>query len=77
MIQTFDTDKKQYVRQEFIAGGEVDYEHGGPGHPVGIPVERDTMAEFNFGPEAEAEPYLPFDMLQPVEIPYADGRLGK
>ena len=78
VIQTYDTEKRQYVHQEFVAGDEahIHYMSLDPEHDVGVPMEWDKMAEFNFGPEAENEPYLPFDMLQPAEIPYADEKLG-
>ena len=75
VIQTFDTDKQQYTHQEFIAG-DVDYEvdgvtAGGPISPLG-----EAMAKFNFGPGAECEPYLPFDMLQPSEMAHFGEKLG-
>ena len=65
VIQTFDTEKKQYVRQKFIAGDEVTYEDGTGAEAV--PPTDEEMAEVNFGPEAKEEPYLPFNMVQPVE----------
>lgn len=63
VVQTFDTEKKQYVRQEFKAVGRVNYE----GHCGGNLPTNKKMANFNFGPEAKNEPYLPFSMVQPVE----------
>jgi hypothetical protein len=63
VIQQFDTDKKQYISQEFIAASEVDYED-----TSGNVLEDKAMQEYNFGPLAETEPYLPFDMIQPNNI---------
>jgi hypothetical protein len=65
VVQVFDTDKGQYILQEFIAGDQVDYEERVLGHE-GNPLGAKEMAKFNFGPEAEKEPYLPFDMVQPI-----------
>ena len=60
VIQQFDTDKKVYINQEFIAGDDVNYET-----VDGNPMDDDEMETFNFGPLAEEEPYLPFEMIQP------------
>jgi hypothetical protein len=51
VVQTFDTEKKQFVRQEFIAGETVDWED-----PAGNSIKP---------PVKIAEPYLEFDMVQP------------
>ena len=69
VIQTFDTKKKQYTHQEFIAGSEVDYENtdGDPVDPVDSKMQQ---------PDG-TEPYLPFDMLQPSETPFAGQQLGE
>ncbi len=78
VIQTFDTEKKQYTHQEFIASDQVDYEVGGPEHDgEGIPMSHLEMESFGFGPNANPEPYLPFDMLQPAEIPFVGQKLGE
>ena len=62
VIQTFDTETKQYTKQEFIAGNEVDYEK-----QDGTQVHSTEMASLGFGPYAKSpEPYLPFEMVQPV-----------
>lgn len=67
VIQTFDTEKGKYVSQEFVAGDQVDYEEKETGNPMDW-EEWDKLnvnKELNFGPYAENEPYLPFDMVQP------------
>lgn len=56
VIQSYDTEKKKYIHQEFIAGDEVDYED-----EEGNIVCPTTM----LGEGEEFEPYLPFDMVQP------------
>lgn len=64
VIQVFNTETGQYVSQEFRAGDEVDYEST----DGQTPIEDGFMESVNFGPYAKAEPYLPFDMLQPDRI---------
>lgn len=54
VIQTFDTEQKKFVSQNFTAGSECDYED-----QTGTPVESELL-EVN-GDEV----YLPFDMVQP------------
>lgn len=56
VIQTFDTEKKQYTKQEFIAGDPVTYED-----IEGDLADSSVMA---VNPDG-SEPYLPFDMIQP------------
>lgn len=63
VIQTYDTDKKEYSEQEFFAGDEVNYEL-----PNGESADWAEMGKVGFGPHAEEEPYLPFDMVQPSDI---------
>jgi len=54
VIQEFDTDKMQFVSQEFVAGDECEYED-----EDGEPVESELL-------EVEGqEIYLPYDMVQP------------
>jgi hypothetical protein len=55
VIQTFDTETRKYVNQEFIAG-DVSYENA-----VGDSVDPELMQNITDG----TEPYLPFDMVQP------------
>src|SRR5213592_1928093 len=55
VVQEFDTDKGEYVSQEFVAGNPVEYED-----KVGNPVDSSLMQS-----EDGTEPYLPFDMQQP------------
>lgn len=52
VIQTYDTESKKFVLQEFVAGDQVEYESK-DGDPVECP---------------DSAPYLPFFMKQPVEI---------
>jgi hypothetical protein len=72
VIQTFDTKKHAYTGQCFVAGDQVDYEG-----ELGNPLSHEEMAKYKFGPSCEEEPYLPFDMLQPAEIPFTGKQLGK
>jgi hypothetical protein len=67
VIQKFDTETKEYVSQEFTAENPVDYETEDRGE-VGEADLEDIAARHNFGPYAESEPYLPFDMLQPKDM---------
>ena len=64
VIQVFDTETGKYISQEFVAG-EVDYEDK-ESQEVLSESQLDELAKNdNFGPYAEEEPYLPFDMVQP------------
>ena len=56
VVQVFDTELKQFVSQEFVAGDDCQYEDGN-----GDPVDRKELE--TDGTEA----YLPFDMVQPEE----------
>ncbi len=51
VVQSYDTEKKEFVEQNFIAGDEVSWEN-----EVGDMVDQPNDA-----------PYLPFDMKQPKE----------
>ncbi len=63
VIQTYDTDKGEYISQEFKAGDQVDYE-GNNGESLSI----NALSNLGFGPFADSgEPYLPFDMVQPCK----------
>jgi hypothetical protein len=55
VIQTFDSEKKSWVSQKFVAGDQCDYED-----ETGTPVEHTEVMP-------SPEPYLPFDMVQPKE----------
>lgn len=68
VIQLFDTKTKQYVSQSFTAAAEVNYENS-----QGDTLSETEMAESNFGPYTENEPYLPFDMVQPGFLAYRQG----
>jgi hypothetical protein len=54
VVQTFDTEKQQFLSQEFIAGNQEDYEDEA-GNPVSLDLVR----------VEGCEPCLPFDMKQP------------
>lgn len=56
VIQKWDTKKKVWVSQEFVAGDQCEYES-----PAGKSLDSDTIED-----ESGKEPYLPFDMVQPV-----------
>ena len=62
VVQVFDTEKKRFVSQEFVAGDQCDYEDNG--ELVGR-----EMLEVD-GKEA----YLPFDMVQPHTEDEGDAR---
>ncbi len=70
VIQAFDTEKKKFSHQCFVAGDQVNYED-----KEGNPMDAEEMSKVNFGPYAEKEPYLPFDMLQPDEVKYFGEKL--
>lgn len=61
VTQVFDTETGKYVSQNFTAGTDVDYED-----PFGNILNPVGMEQYNFGPYAASEPYLPFDMVQPT-----------
>ena len=55
VVQSYDTDTKRWVFQEFVAGDEVIYE-----------IEGDEINHDDFlEAVGENEPYLPFDMVKP------------
>lgn len=57
VIQTYDTEKKKFVAQEFVASGECDYEK-----------ENGDEADSSLLNDANGdEMYLPFEMKQPNE----------
>lgn len=60
VVQVFDTALGRFVEQSFTAG-DVAYET-----PTGQVLNDLDMAQHNFGPDADPEPYLPFDMVQPT-----------
>jgi hypothetical protein len=56
VVQVFDTEKRQFVRQKFVAGDQCDYED-----KDGEPVDKKAL-------EVDGvEAYLPFDMIQPKD----------
>tara|TARA_Y100000034_G_scaffold85892_2_gene102973 strand:+ start:1007 stop:1342 length:336 start_codon:yes stop_codon:yes gene_type:complete len=65
VIQTFATEQGVFVRQEFVAGDECDYED-----EDGSPLETIDAFKDTKGKEA----YLPFEMVQPggpnPDLPY-------
>lgn len=56
VTQTFDTDKQEWISQEFLAGDQVDYET-----EDGDPINYTDFENRIIG----NEPYLPFEMKQP------------
>jgi len=58
VIQTYDTDQKKWIGQEFVAGDQVEYEQAGTWQ---------SLAPAEIWP-GSTEPYLPFLMRQPDEI---------
>ena len=55
VIQQWDTEKKQWVDQSFVAGDDCDYEDG----------NGNTVSEDLIDDDTDTVPYLPFDMVQP------------
>ena len=64
VVQTFDTVKMGYVSQNFTAG-DVEYEHD---DETGTPLDQTEAAELGMEFEDGSEPYLPFDMIQPLAV---------
>jgi hypothetical protein len=58
VMQTWDTDLNKWIRQEFVAGDQTEYENA---------VSDRILDPVDFWPESP-EPYLPFLMTQPDEI---------
>lgn len=56
VIQTFDTEKQEFIEQEFVAGDTVDVED-----EAGNPIEDQESTGID-------EKYLPFEMVQPDEL---------
>lgn len=65
VVQTFDTELNRYVSQQFIASDDVSYEHPKTGQELSQ-KELELLGNEGFGPKSEVEPYLPFDMVQPI-----------
>jgi hypothetical protein len=63
VIQTYDTDTKEWISQEFVAGTAVDYEN----QETGEPLAHNDMAY-----DAVFDEYLYFRMVQPSQA-YPDG----
>lgn len=61
VIQTYDTRKKRFVSQEFVAGDQVDYENR-----YGEAVDCNLFCTGRGKKRKEA--YLPFDMIQPCRV---------
>ena len=57
VIQSFDTDKQEWINQRFVAGDQTDYESEN-----GKIYFHDFLDKII---ERSTEPYLPFDMVQP------------
>ena len=54
VVQTFDTETKKFLSQDFVAGDECDYEN-----------EDGDAVDSNLLEVNDEEVYLPFDMVQP------------
>ena len=63
VVQTFDTVKMEYVSQNFTAGDQVDYED-----TQGNPLDKIEAAEMGMEHDDGSEPYLPFNMIQPLAV---------
>lgn len=73
VIQQFDTKKKKFVHQSFVAGDQCDYET-----ETGDALSNIETESFGIGPNmGSKEPYLPFDMVQPCETPFVGSKLKK
>lgn len=57
--QVYDTKLQQWVSQEFVTSGEVEYQL----HQRRIPLSHEGWTQLVSG--RDSEPYLPFDMVQP------------
>lgn len=57
VVQKFDTDRQDWVSQEFIAGDQYDYETE-DGDPINVQNFVDRVI-------SREEPYLLYDMIQP------------
>ena len=62
VIQTWDTDLKKWIGQEFVAGDQTEFEHAGSDR---------ILDPVDIWPESP-EPYLPFLMTEPDEIKKAN-----
>jgi hypothetical protein len=58
VIQHFDTEKKEFVEQHFIAGDVCEYED----------ENREPISPDQFHNENGEEDYLPYKMLQPAQV---------
>ena len=63
VIQTWDTDQRQWVKQAFVAADQTEYEHAGSDR---------ILDPVDIWPESP-EPHLPFLMTQPDEIKNTNG----
>lgn len=57
VVQQFDTDRQDWVCQDFMASDECEYETG-DGDPINVEDFLDHVA-------SSREPYLQYDMVQP------------
>ena len=67
VTQRYDTETKQFLDQEFIAGDEVTWERGESGCDVGdeLDLSNDEDKILVCGSVNGNEPYLPMTMTQP------------
>ena len=65
VIQTYDTEVKRFVEQEFVAGDEVVFEDNN-----GDSLLQETLPE-EFQVDGK-QSYLPFDLVQPSDQPNPD-----
>ena len=63
VIQSFDTEKQAWTKQEFIAGDNCEYE--ADSQPVSSRVLCDAVTNPELVESEGDEPYLPFEMTQP------------
>jgi hypothetical protein len=56
VVQEWDTKQQKWISQEFVAGGQSEYEN----------ENGDSVDYTEMNPSGD-EPYLPFEMVQPEE----------
>lgn len=68
VVQRFDTDRQDWVDQEFVAGDQCEYETE-DGSPINVQDFIDRVV-------ARQEPYLQYDMVQPTDYCHCGAKLG-
>ena len=68
VIQVFDTEKKDWVSQEFVCGDECDYETDETNDDGEFLDDKGEVVDDVCDLLPSPEPYLPYEMKQPEQL---------